>query len=130
MTPQEIRDAVDAQFAPYLPEVISRQTDYFTENGEYFQGLQVPLTVPADGVAIPPTFPPPPTDQVAAWTPADFPEDMVGAIRIDTYNATCGKGFLVVLAVEIDGDLWQQIGNFGCDATMAKAWHIVDDGGI
>ena len=131
MTPEEIRDAVDAQYDSFAATIDTNQDDYIklSTNRGYFQGLRTHSTIPADGTETAPDRIRPgdrPTDQTAPWPQDIFPARMSGALTINTYEGDSGIGEVRMLAVEIEGDYWQRDINRGPDRTRDKAWRIVN----
>lgn len=118
---------VESEFLGVWPEIILAQIDYYYATGATFQGLLTHADIPSIGNPSPPDMVfTHPTDQLAAWVDFfDLPAQMSYALRLDTYEAGNGRGFIARLFVIIDGQTWSMAIDYG-NQNRDEAWHVLD----
>lgn len=124
LTPVQIRQAVDDKLAAAWTQLQNRQAAYLGTHGRYFQGIKTHAVTPADGDETAPALTRRPTDQTENWSDAGFnlPATLPMALQIDTYDGPQGKGFVAVLTVQIDGQLWRRSAQVGPELWRGGVW--------
>lgn len=118
---------IESEFLTLWPEIVLSQIDFYYTSGGTFQGLLTHSTIPTGGN---PTAPDMvfshPVDQPAAWIDfVDLPDQMSYALRLDTYEAGDGRGFIARLFVNIEGQVWTRAIDYG-NQNRDEAWHVLD----
>lgn len=123
MTPQQVRDAIDAVAAQMWPTVIAKQDAYFAAYGRYFQGLRSHTVTPADGVdAVPDNLSATPYYQAESWqSMGGFPATTKSVVECTQYIGPLGAGWVLMLTVSLAGRLWQRAVGHGPEA-RDRAW--------
>lgn len=130
-----VRAKIDNWLTPKWPWLIGKQSDYFTANGYYFQGLwthtgELIQTDALDGDTVPDNLSSRPTDQVHTW------HDAVGnalnalllpaRLKLDVYDGPQGKGWVAVLQVKYNGNVYQRAKQVGPETGHTQDWHQVE----
>jgi hypothetical protein len=131
-TLQQIKDAVDAKLTAIWPTVVAKQNTYFTNHGQYFQGLLIPrASVPADGnsVAVSASdLSQTPYYQTDSWGSfiAGLPTTLPMTLQCDQYCSVAGFGWQVTLTVMVLGNTYQRV--WDSQGTMTLPWFQVPSG--
>jgi hypothetical protein len=130
-TPSEILGLIDASVNLLLPVLEAGQTQYKLANGHFWQGLPTHSALPEDGAYAEP-------DQLSA-TATNLAEDWlqvgynIGPSRvclwIDTYDGPVGEGYVLNLALRIEGRQWNRRIAFGPDQSHSSDWMQAEEGG-
>ena len=125
------QSAIDAWIAANWSDVVSRQEQYFSNHGQYFQGLKTHSTTPQEGsVSTADRMNEKPTDQDENWLEALalFPagQQTHSVVECDVYNNSKGHGFVISFSFETsEGDVRCRKVNHGNDSSRSKDWHTV-----
>lgn len=118
----------DAQIDVLLPYLDQYQADYHAANGQYYQALASHASAP-DVPTPPDGLSSAPTDQSANlayfWQSAALPEALAWSFKIDTYSGEYGDGYVLTVAADIDGEIWNRLINYGPDTWRASEWYQV-----
>lgn len=136
-TLQEARDKADNWLAARYPNLVSKQDNFFSTNGHYWQGLvthtlnNVPNHTPsADGDSLADRGDDAPSDISENWNVA-FPNllnlPIPAAIWIDAYNGPLGQGYIINVLVRFQGTWYHRSRNEGPETWRTIAWHVEDD---
>lgn len=130
---QQITDylaQLDSEFRSGIgPVILDGQIRYYTFRGQFFQGGITHSRIPTNGERLPPdrlldTLSDVPGnwyDVVESWGDLPF------AMRIDTYESPRGAGFVVWLAVRLDGDVYVKKLGYGTDrGVYSRDWAVWD----
>lgn len=105
--------------------IAAKQTAYFTANGEYWQGILTPTTIPKDGIQGSIDKTKKATDH-NSW--GDFgvtvPATSECSIAIAAYSGPSGKGYLVEGVVEETKIKYSRCLNVGPDTALEKDWDV------
>lgn len=112
-----LRDDIDADLATLWTALNTRQNQFFTAKGRYFQGLCTSAAPPADGATIAPQKRIP-SDQVETWANANLtlPASMAYSLQLDVYNGPAGKGWSATVRVIVSGRTWERCRAVGPEA--------------
>lgn len=131
MTPQEIRDAIDAKLAVLWNKIVSKQTAYHASHGVYWQGLRLFTVTPADGTEETPTSADnTPSDVTTTWIQflgVDLPGTLefnleIHSTGVDPGDGTVENGFLAMVWVEIAGNIYQRQQGYGEASGRSRGW--------
>lgn len=93
-TPQE---KADIALNKMWPGIVLRMDEFLSENGRYYQGIQTPIVIPANGVEGPVDKNVKPTDQQEDWNVFDLhgniPDTLPCAIEIFIHDGPLGRGY-------------------------------------
>ena len=125
MTMQQVRDAVDANWASFAATLQTKQATYLGAHGRYFQGLPSHTATPADGNdAAPDSLTATPSYQTDSWASlGGFPATTKSVIECHQYDGPLGKGYLVFLTVLVGGRRWRRAIEFGPETFRNAAWN-------
>lgn len=126
------QDNADTFLNDFLAHIAARQDAYSAIHGKYFQGISTHSVVPADGFETAPDLSVKPTDQAEDWDDIGFilPDTLPCAVEIHTYDGPLGKGYDVILTVEVNGQKWQRAKSTGPEAHYrVHAWYEVVENG-
>ena len=130
MTLQQTKNLSDVIYTARESGMIDRQDAYIlTHDGKYFQGLDTNDPLPANGNEMAPNFLHQPTDQVATWTPADFPPNVPSSLRIDVYTGNVA-GWVATLSFTYGGLLWQKAHGYGDVTSLSHDWLSYEEDAI
>lgn len=126
----EVRDMVDAFIAARQATVQTRQENYLTSNGRYWQGLRTHTIDPAhttatDGSIVGDRLGLKPTDISSTWLdvlPEWLTELFPSCIRVDSYLGPSGHGWLLILTAAHNGITYLKVINVGPESWRARAW--------
>lgn len=126
MTPQQVRDAIDAQWAPFAATLQTKQATYLGTHNRYFQGLPSNTAMPGDGTdATPDNLTATPVYQADSWTSlGGFPATTKCVIECHQYSGPLGKGYVVFLTVLVGGQRWRRAIEFGPETFRNAAWAL------
>lgn len=121
---------IDAQVNLMLPLLDQFEADYFAVNSRYYQAL-VSHSSPPEVPEIPDGIYGSPTDQPESlayfWEFAALPDTLAWALRIDTYSAPDGNGYVLGVETVIDGNAWARSVNYGPDTSRSFDWYPVTE---
>lgn len=132
----QLRTRVDSWLASHWPAFVARQENYFTNRGNYWQGLLTHSVTPAhtngsDGDSVADRINIHPTDQFEDWITA-FPEwegmALPAAVKVDTYDGPAGKGYCATIYVRHNGVLYSRAQNVGPESNRTYAWRVEAEG--
>ena len=117
----------DAQINVLLPRLDEFQSQYYAVNGRYYQALTSHEKAP-EVPTVPDKLDASPTDQPEAlayfWDKgASLPDQLAWSLRIDTYTAPLGSGYVLTIETIIDGETWQRSINRG---PSSEDWRAYD----
>lgn len=135
MTLTLLRDAVDSKLANLWPRIVTRQTNFFSTHGRFWQGLWshsiAPRTTTADPIeqeAPPDTLNQTPTNESTGWTEIEnFPTQLAFRIRMDAWEAEI-HGFTGIIQVRHNANLYQKSKSYP-DDRFTEGWHLVTSHG-
>lgn len=125
MNKEEIFGLIDSAIATRWDLITAQQEALLQATGNYWQGLLTHSTIPADGAAIPPDRAgEKPSGQPYSWLDLQgLPSEMASALRCDSYAGPQGKGYVLVMMVEIEGIVYERLINVGPEAYRSRGWH-------
>lgn len=105
--PAALQTTLDASLASLQAKVDAYQPGYLVTNGRYWQGIQTPAVVPADGVLGALDLTVKPTDQTENWQPlAVVVASAPLSVACHTHNGPLGKGYTIHGTVMVSGQKW------------------------
>ena len=131
-----VRDKIDNWLQPRWVWLSGKQDDYFTAHGHYFQGLwthtgELIQTDALDGDTIPDNLTSSPTDQTHTW------QDAVGntldalplpaRLRLDVYNGPDGMGWVAILQVKYQGNIYTRAKQVGPETEFTHDWRLEEE---
>lgn len=126
LTPAEIRAAIDARLVLLWPTIQTKESNYFSAHGHYWQGLRTHTILPADGdLVLPNVGTTTPTDQPDPWPVALRSTPIEMAVVIDVYNGPLGDGYVASVWVMISGRIWMRSAQIGPETWRTDGWHEV-----
>lgn len=128
MTLAQIRTLVDDWLAPKWVTVQTRQAEFRTANGHYFQGLITHAgIVPADGTDLATNNTAvTPTDQPEPWSVlVTLPAVAPCALRLDVYHGPLGDGYAATVFVKVLTKYYARTVQVGPETGRVAAWHEV-----
>lgn len=123
-----VLNVIDQKVTAMWPFVIQKQTQYYANHGNFFQGLYTHSVTPSDGNQNQPDqLFLHPTDQVATWLTLNVEqlgplEYLPFAIWMDSYQAPGGDGFVGCIEVIINGRLGRRCQNYGPETWRTHDW--------
>jgi hypothetical protein len=135
MTITTIRTKIDDWLTPRWAWLTSKQDDYFTANGHYFQGLwthtnELEQTDALDGDQIPDNLTSSPADQTHTWQHAvgnaldALP--LPARLRLDVYEGPQGHGWVARLQVKYQGNIYERAKQVGPETHHTHTWQKID----
>ena len=126
-----ILEQIDSGIDTYLPIITQLEEQYRSEHGEYWQGLFTHSSPPVnENTASPDQLGESPTDQESSWNDIAgdiIPAEMLSRIRIDTYVAPSGQGFVIVAEKIIDGKTYSKSYNVGPETERSTEWVVISE---
>lgn len=135
----QIRTKVDNWLAARWPTIVARQQNYFSNTGNYWQGLRTHTVCPShtngadDGDTEADRLNDQPDDQgeFGAWAnvfPEWVSELLPACVWIDVYDSPQGKGWVANIEVTYGGVKYARSQNVGPLSERTKGWHeVVED---
>jgi hypothetical protein len=126
---ENILESIDNRIEPRLETLKNEQAAYLAANGEFWQGLWTHTRELVDGEDVAPdNLDEKPHDRplAPAWGQyvSLLPPKMRARARIDVYEGPLGRGYVLILEVRINGDLYRKSYNEGPEA-MGHDWEII-----
>lgn len=112
--PVALRTQLDAAITPLQSKIDAYQSGYLITNGRYWQGIQTPAVIPADGTlgTLDKTLKP--TDQIEDWTPlAIVATQAPVSVACHIHDGPLGKGYTIYALVMVTGARWLKAIGFG-----------------
>ena len=131
----QVRNRVDQFITDRLAVFSARQENFRTNRGRYWQGLLTHTNVPAhtnsaDGDSIADRLIQSPTDQLENWVTV-FPEwsgeSIPCALSVDVYDGPLGAGWILIIFIRYNGQLYRRAFNVGPDSSRSNPWTAVSE---
>ena len=134
-TQAQLRTRINTYAQNLWVNILPRQEAYFLAHGRYWQGRRTPRQVPqfTDAQDSPRTADR--LDEIAgseaqSWRqflPAIDGAVLSAQIQIDTYDGPQGKGFVVHMRFNHNGNTFERSQHYGPETHRQKAWARVED---
>lgn len=123
-------DTIYADYQEIETSLIGAQTNYYTDYGNYYQGIATHSTPPADGNPRPPNKNAKPPDQSESWREFeqlygfDLPATMKYSLQVDAYISDGGHGYIATVEATVSGIVWIKHINYGGETYNQIDWYI------
>ena len=135
MSNPDIPKGIEAQANRVVDDLInslkSIQPAYRGVHGHYWQGVRMPLTIPADRGKLKMEKNQKPSDQEESWfdVGVKVPDTSLVSVAVHTYDGPNGQGYEVEGRMESGGSLWQRVAHTGVENWREQDWIEVEEGG-
>lgn len=126
-----VQQQVDTALATIWATIQTREAAYFANVGRYAQLLFTHSVPPADGATALPdigTTVPYYEPASAAWPLAIRTSLLPFRLAVDQYIGPNGVGYVGVVQVLINGNIWERAAQVGPDTYLAHGWMRLDGG--
>jgi hypothetical protein len=126
MSLQQTKDLSDTIYSAREQGIIDYANDFFSDNGKWFQGLDIAEPLPDNGNMKAPDYARTPTDQAQGWPTNLYPPQVASSLKIDTYAGKV-SGWVATLSFTYDSDTWIKCHGYGDMSDMSHDWQILEN---